>query len=346
MPKLSQTVRGKAFEYACLFAIADALKEQGLPYTIEEDKAFITAQTSFELLEHADQEKYKLAAKTALKIILPLEPRIADASTKGSATDSLNLVISSDSKAKGAKGDVRDVVCIRSTQGWEVGFSCKHNHEALKHPRLTQKRSKKDGSGFSIADFGTDWVGYPCSEEYFEKMSACMESISKHVGESWTDAYGSGDEKYDVVYVPILECIIEEIIRLCHEHHDVPEKLLAYFFGSEDFYKIISLEPSRQTKVVAFNMYNTLNAASKEKKPINKIPKLNMPSRLIEARFKEKTTGEISKTTLTLVFDHGWTINMRLHSADTLVKLTGLKFDVSLEGNPHGIYQQQRSWFE
>ena len=93
-------------------------------------------------------------------------------------------------------------------------------------------------------------------------------------------------------------------------------------------------------------MYNTLNAASKEKKPINKIPKLNMPSRLIEARFKEKTTGEISKTTLTLVFDHGWTINMRLHSADTLVKLTGLKFDVSLEGNPHGIYQQQRSWFE
>ena len=340
MAKGNQTIKGKAFEYACLKAVKDALLQKQAQFSVVEDKAFIKASTSFELLSKEDQARYMNAARTAFKIIFPLEPRIVSTEYN----EALELKISTDSKAKGVKGDVRDVICIRSNLGWEVGFSCKHNHEALKHPRLTQEQ--KRGDNLAVADFGSSWIGYPCSDTYSEKALEHMQMIKSHEGETWDEAFGSGNQKFDVAYVPILEAILDEIRALCDKHEDAPQKLLSYFFGSNDFYKIISLEGSSQTKVVAFNMNDTLNKATPNQRPINKIPKLHLPTRLIEGRFKEKANGEISKTTLALVFDHGWTVTMRLHSADSTVKATGLKFDVQLEGNPHGVYQQQRSWFE
>ena len=150
------------------------------------------------------------------------------------------LKISADAAAKGADGDVRDVICLRKGTLWEIGFSCKHNHE----------------------------------------------------GELWREAFTN---KEDDIYVPALTDIRDEIERLCKEHNDVPRLLLEYFFGSKDFYKVISLERTCQAKVVAFNMSGTLNSAIQGHKPLNKIPMLHMPTRLIEVRFKEKNTGEISK---------------------------------------------------
>jgi len=338
--KGNQTIKGKAFEYACLNSIVNNLIGRQIPFMVVEDKAFITAATSFEMLSESDKTRYMAAANTAFKIILPLEPRL----TTNEYAGKLTLKINTDSKAKGSKGDVRDVVCIRSNLGWEIGFSCKHNHEALKHPRLTQQQARQER--LTVADFGTNWLGYPCSEEYFQKALPHMQMIREYEGFSWSEAFGEGERKFDVAYVPILKAVLEEIIALCKEHKDAPQKLLEYFFGSNDFYKIISLDSSSQTKVVAFNMNGTLNQPTPSTKAVTKVPRLQLPTRLIEGRFKEKANGEISKTTIALVFDHGWTINMRLHSADSKVKVTGLKFDVQLEGNPHGIYQQQRPWNE
>lgn len=174
----NQTIKGKAFEYACLRAIEEALSQKQIECTVVEDKAFIKAFTSFEMLSQEDKEKYMNAAATAFKIIFPLEPRIVTPEYD----ESLELRISTDSKAKGVKGDVRDVICIRSSLDWEVGFSCKHNHEALKHPRLTQEQ--KRGDNLAVADFGTNWIGHPCSKEYFEKALDHMQMIKEHEGET------------------------------------------------------------------------------------------------------------------------------------------------------------------
>ena len=332
-----QTVQGKAFEYACLLSIQNKIEKESVIYEIENSKAFTTAKIAFECLKPELQDKYMNAANTAMKIIFPLEPRLL----YDDSDIPLFLAISSDNIAKGAAGDVRDVVCLRKGSEWEIGFSCKHNHEALKHPRLTEH----DGSGtpLNVADFGKNWLGYSCSDTYFAQMIPVMQHIKEHEGELWKNAFTS---KEDEVYVPALTAIKDEIERLCASHEDAPRKFLEYFFGSKDFYKVISLESSSQTKVVAFNMSGTLNRPIGRHKPLNKIPALHMPTRLIEIRFKERNTGEISKTTLSMVFDGGWTIDMRLHNADSKVKTTGLKFDVQLQGNPHGIYQQQRSWYE
>ena len=159
---------------------------------------------------------------------------------------------------------------------------------------------------------------------------------------NWRDV----KNKADVYYVPILQAIMNEFKDICIKHSDAPRRLLSYFFGAQDFYKIISIEKDRQTKVTAFNMNGTLNNPSIGTVPIYKVKKIHYPTRLVDIRFKKERNGQDSKTTISLIFDSGWQINMRLHNADTKVKMTGLKFDVQLAGQPNDIYQQQRSWDE
>lgn len=60
----NQTIKGKAFEYACLRAIGEALSQKQIECTVVEDKAFIKASTSFEMLSEEDKEKYMNAAAT------------------------------------------------------------------------------------------------------------------------------------------------------------------------------------------------------------------------------------------------------------------------------------------
>lgn len=325
---LTQTILGKAFEYACLKAILDKLLEENKQVEIIKNNAYNTANLAYMSLSQREKENYDLAAHTAMKIIVPLEPRLL----YEDSDIPLFLSISSDSAAKGKDGDVRDVICLRSKTNWEIGFSCKHNHQALKHPRITEAK-----------DFGKAWLGYPCSKKYIQKIEDILNPIQQLQKDNvnWQDV----PDKISRFYVPILEAIICEFKDICSCYEDVPQKLLSYFFGSKDFYKIISLEKDKQTKVVAFNMQGTLNVSSSKEKSLYKIKKLQYPTRLVDIRFK-KNGNTISKTTISIIFDQGWQISMRLHNADKRIKMTGLKFDVQLIGQPNDVYQQQRSWFE
>lgn len=312
-----QTVTGKAFEYACLVAFEERLKSSGMKEVIiEPSKQLNTAKIAYYGLDFKAKEKYDLAAKTAVKLIFPLEPNLEN------CTGEIVLALSSD--AKGKTGDVRDLVCIRSAENWEIGISCKHNHEALKHPRITQS-----------CDFGTDWVGYKCSRDFLGEMKTILKPLDGT--KKWKDI----EDKINQFYVPILRNYVKEIISLCREHSDTPQKMLEYFFGTNDFYKVISQEKNRQTKVMGFNMHGTMNKTSGKVKPIYSVRKLHMPTRLIEARLKES-----NKTSIILTFDGGWEITMRLHNKDKVATITSLAWDVKLTGMPPDIYQQQRSWDE
>lgn len=328
MAKAKQTIQGKAFEYACLNAISHKLEKENKIINKTENKAYFTALKSYEQLSQQDKEKYTLAAETAVKIVFPLEPKLLNEDND----IPLLLSISNDTIAKGCDGDVRDIICIRFKSNWEVGFSCKHNHQALKHPRITEAK-----------DFGKVWLGYPCSNEYINNMDNILKPITElqRKGICWRDV----PNKIDDFYVPILKEIMKEFQNICNQYSDAPKKLLSYFFGSKDFYKIISLEKDKQTKVVAFNMNGTLNTPSKNEKSIYKVKRIHYPTRLVDIRFKQSADTQ-SKTTISIIFDGGWQIDMRLHNADSKVKITGLKFDVQLAGQPNDIYQQQRSWFE
>lgn len=262
------------------------------------------------------------AANSALKLIVSLEPMIMG----GSGT--LCLSIASDAAAIGVNGDVRDVLCSRPDDEWSVGISCKHNHEGLRHPRITEGK-----------DFGWDWIGVHCSPDFMNEITPVTDSLiaNRKIGRLWTQI----DNKWDSYYVPILTAYLKEIQRMCNSDPSVPEKLLLYFFGANDFYKVIMKSSSRTTTVEGFNMHGTLNAPCGKTKAMTKIPVAKMPTRMIDATFKHG-----SKTTIILTFDGGWSISMRLHNKDKEAIPTSLAWEVYLEGLPPTTYVNTHSWDE
>ena len=93
--------------------------------------------------------------------------------------------------------------------------------------------------------------------------------------------------------------------------------------------------------MIAFNMSDTLSCPVGKIKPVAHMPKIKLPTRLIEGRFKED-----NKTTIQLTFDGGWVVDMRLHNKDKAATHTSLAWDVNLAGLPHGVYQSERPWYE
>ena len=329
MAKASNTINGKAFEYACLMAIFNKLQEMGKDVKISETAAFNTAKNCFEIITKSRCD-FMTAAATAVKVISGLEPHLLN------GDGFLLLEISPDSVAIGSDGDVRDVICIRESSkkgGWQIGLSCKLNHRALRHPRVTESK-----------DFGVEWMDIPCSQTFIQEITPVIDSLVelKNKKTLWRNV----NKKFDAYYVPILQAYVSEIKRLCDENPDVPSKLLSYFFGSNDFYKVIMNEKKNTTTVQAFNMNGTLSKRCGSIRPTSTLPKTDLPQRLIDVSVKVSKKGVASKTTIILAFDRGWTISMRLHNKDKFAKPTSLAWDVNLVGLPEGAFSNTRSWFE
>lgn len=322
-----QTTLGKAFEYACIKALHE--KYEGTQdIEIEDSPQLRTARAKFESSQDKQQDMSDAAA-AAVRVIDRLEPRLRY------PENDIPLILSIQPDAAGIAGDVRDVLCIRRGNKWEIGLSCKHNHHAVKHSRLSD-----------MIDFGQEWFGYPCSAQYFREVVPRftrlrqMRDDARDNGETalWEDV----DRKFEDYYIPILQAFMDELNRLAQEHADVPAKLIRYLLGRYDFYKVITDDARRATRVEAFNLAGTLNARSEGNRSITPIQLLQMPTRFYHIGFKETNSG-LSQTTITVVCDKGWEISMRLHNASSRVE-PSLKFDVNLISVPTSIHVQVEPW--
>lgn len=319
-----QTQNGKAFEYACIAALKEELLLYGV-VEIEETPQLETARELYEKVDAKMKEPLDKAAKAAVRVIKRLEPQLCF------ANDDEPLLLSIQSDAAGIKGDVRDVVCLRKQSGWEIGFSCKHNHHAVKHSRLSD-----------TIDFGQEWLGMPCSKEYFDAVVPLFSELRQYRDESkksgtpmlWSEI----DDKTEKYYKPILIAFMVELKKIAGNNKDVPEKMIRYLLGRHDFYKIITDDKRHTTRVEAINIAGTLNANAGKEKAITKIPLLKMPTKFYHIDFK---TG--SDNTIEVVCDEGWQISMRIHNASSRVE-PSLKFDVRLISFPSSVYAQVEPW--
>lgn len=319
-----QTKNGKAFEYACVEALYDELTVFG-GVEIEESAQLITARDLYESLDSDMKEALDKAAKASVRVINRLEPQLWNSN----GNEPLYLSIQPDSA--GIKGDVRDVICLRKQNGWEIGFSCKHNHHAVKHSRLSD-----------TIDFGKEWLGVPCSEEYFNTVVPLFTELRKYRDESkaagkpmlWEEV----DDKIERFYKPILEAFMRELRNIADNNNDIPERLIHYLLGKNDFYKVITDDKNRTTRVEAINITGTLNAESGADKAITKVPLLKMPKQFYHIDFKKG-----SDNTVEVVCDEGWQISMRIHNASSRVE-PSLKFDVQLISFPSSVYAQVEPW--
>jgi hypothetical protein len=82
-------------------------------------------------------------------------------------------------------------------------------------------------------------------------------------------------------------------------------------------------------------LHGTLNLPFESVKPKAKVPKLKLPSRLIEVVYQEN-----SKTTLLVTLNEGWQISFRIHNASSRIE-PSLKFDINLVSAPHGLFTNQ-----
>jgi hypothetical protein len=320
-----QTANGKAFEYACVLGVYNELSSMQ-NIEIVESPQLKTAAKLYEGMTIEMQNTLDKSAIAAVRVIRRLEPQLWEPD----GNEPLYLSLQAD--AAGIAGDVRDVLCIRKQNGWQLGFSCKHNHHAVKHSRLSD-----------TIDFGKEWLGIPCSMEYFDRVVPLFSQLRKYRDASKADGkpmlWEEIENKAQTYYIPILQAFMDELQRIDLENKGkVPEALVRYLLGRYDFYKIITEDRSRTTRVEAINIAGTLNANSGKEKPVTKISMLKMPSQFYHIGFKPD-----SDNTIEVVCDEGWQISMRIHNASSRVE-PSLKFDVQLVSFPSSLYAQTEPW--
>ena len=110
----TQTQKGKAFEYACLQSLYNILNENQ-EVLKEENSAFNVAKNYYNNLDLNTCIKMNKGANAAVSIILQVEPQLQN------PLDSTPLILSIQEDSKGIAGDVRDILCIRRQNNWEIG---------------------------------------------------------------------------------------------------------------------------------------------------------------------------------------------------------------------------------
>ena len=207
---------------------------------------------------------------------------------------------------------------------WEMGFSAKNNNEAVKHSRLSE-----------VLDFGQQWLGVHCSQEYWNDIKPIFKYIDDKIAENknaeWKDL---GTDKDELIYKPVLSAFRKELLKINKENNSIPAKLISYLIGNKPFYKIIKNDSANLVVVKAFNIGGKLNKSVNGVKSRYKVEKINLPTRIVEFEFKKDST-----TTLVMILDGGWSVSFRLHNAETKL-VHSLKFDVQLTGNPPVLFSQ------
>ena len=311
--------QGRAFEYICLITLEREIKKYR-NVEIVSNSSFEAALTAWKSIDESLQTNLITSAESIIKTIFDLEPMIVEEDD-----DKVKLLIQPD--AKGEVGDVRDIVAIRKERKWEIGFSVKHNHFAVKHSRLAK-----------TLDFGERWYDKKCSEQYWNDVKPIFDYLSKEKdkGTTWR---GLPNKDLDI-YVPLLNAFVDEIKRTYKEYPELPKRMVEYLLGAFDFYKIISIDSDKLTKIQTFNMRGTLNQNSKKEEAKVKIPLVNLPTRLVDIQLKPGSTNKVE-----LYLDNGWQFSFRIHNASTIVE-PSLKFDIQIEGMPTSIISINCYWLE
>ena len=326
----TQNIHGRGFEYTCLDAIYEKLKLTDMHCEINVTNTYLTAKRNFYELDSELQNKMNLAAKSSLKTLFNFEPNLSNGREK------ITLSIAEDQR--GEYGDVRDVLMVKNESGWEIGISCKHNHAALKHSRLSNE-----------IDFGDRWFGIPASSKYFSDIAPIFSRLknlreqTRSLDRSLQNKWSMIENKENEIYVPVLNAFKNELLRLYTKHQSsIPRALIEYLLGKKDFYKVIAKDNERKTIVQSFNLSETLSQPYGNIKPRSKATRFGsiLPTRIYDFDFKQN-----SLNTLELIMDNGWQISFRIHNASSRIE-PSLKFDIQLVGMPQSITNVEEFWSE
>lgn len=310
-------VNGKAFEWAVArhFSIQlGGTGEIGSDLIIDSEAARY-AKECFDSLEDGDQSKWSRFADNATAHIIHRERQNA------AVVNVSGIAIASDSEGIG--GDVRDVV-IHSPGGKSLGVSCKNNHDAFKHPRLS-------GTIDFVKEWGLSSKG--CSDTYWIKVSPIFDRLSalRQTSDKKLKFAEVANLRSEVME-PVINAFVDEIVSLANEGTEsealLCSNLVQYVIGNRDFYKVIKDDSDSQIRVMGFNFNGTLTGRR---------PKL--PKSMVGINQQKASVESGNSVTVFIQLDLGYSFKMRLHTASRRVE-SSLKFDVQAVGlPPRDIYQ-------
>ena len=308
--------RGRAYEYAWIEAIYKAVNGTRST-TIIKNSSLEANKRAWDSITPDMQATFVISADAAVNTVIELEPRMVE-----DDGDELTLEFQKDDE--GTKGDVRDIVIKRNNIKWEFGLSIKHNHEAIKHSRLSHK-----------LDFGKEWFNNNCSQDYWNDVKPIFDMLLKNKGKiKWSEL----PNKEGDVYIPLLQAFMDEINRAYRKDPTIPKKMVEYLIGVKDYYKVVSHDNDRLTLIHTFNMHKTLNKPSKKKVSAITVPVVELPTRIVALEFKPN-----SNNTVEMYLDNGWQLSFRIHNASTYVE-PSLKFDVQFMGMPPSVLNIRCVW--
>lgn len=309
--------QGRAYEYITLVSLYTEISKIRKA-EIKQNSSLEAAKDAWDNMNQDMQHLLTVSAASFVPEIFNLEPLILE-----DDGDCVELLIQKD--CEGEKGDVRDILIVRSGIEWEIGLSMKHNHFAVKHSRLSHK-----------IDFGEKWYGVPCSEHYWQTVLPIFNYLQEQ--KSKKKAWSELTDKAEKVYIPLLNAFINELRNTYANHKEIPQKMVEYLLGEYDFYKVISVDNKRLTQINSFNLHGTLNKDGKRSKASSTIPQVLLPTRIVSLDFKPD-----SDNTIELYMDGGWQFSFRIHNASTMVE-PSLKFDIQIIGMPTTIVTINCRW--
>lgn len=309
--------QGRAYEYAWINTLYKALCEVRNTRIVNNSSLDANQRAWMDVSDEI-RERFEISADSAVETILELEPRMSE-------NDGDELLLEFQQDGAGKEGDVRDIVIKRNDIHWEIGLSIKHNHEAVKHSRLSHK-----------IDFGDKWFGIPCSEAYWDAVNPIFDRLKdeESKGRKWSEI----EDKDETVYVPMLQAFMDEVRRAYESDADMPRKMVEYLIGTSDYYKVVSRDNKRLTMIHTFNIHGTLNKPSKIRVSAITVPIVELPTELVALKFKRS-----NKNTVEMYLNHGWQLSFRIHNASTKAE-PSLKFDVQFIGMPVSILNIECKW--
>lgn len=308
---------GRAYEFAWINTLFNVLS-QNRNVVIINNSSYLANKHAWESIDIDLQNTFNISASAAVNTLLELEPRMTE-------RDAQPLILELQTDKAGTKGDVRDILIKRENIQWEIGLSIKHNHNAIKHSRLSP-----------TIDFGNEWFGTPCSAQYWDKVNPVFNELKQKQlnGLLWNQLPNKARD----IYIPLLTAFMEEITNVYNRDNSIPRKMIEYLIGIHDYHKIISYDNKKITIIKTFNIHNTLNKPSGVRTSIIKVPSVILPTELVAIKFKQN-----SNNTVEMYLNNGWQLSFRIHNAEKEIK-PSLKFDIQFIGTPPTILTIECKW--
>lgn len=326
---------------ATIKAFKNILDREGLPYDIRNDEESRFFMRLWEETEE-DRDRAYIQAAPAVERIVAHEPYlfIKDGDPLLIRINYLDRKLERDSFG--------EIMIERPDLDWRFAISVKSDAKILTSMDLADREldmSNDDeikNSFNAIEDFGNRIFSVPCSNEYFNEMNDILLNIAPHDKDSWSDLIKNDDFVYGKLITPMLRAMGREMPRIFKYHPEAPQKLFDYFYGKLDYYFINPIEEVKATRIGCVNARGQLGRMPNNSNLM--VPRVRYPSELLDVRFATGQYGELSRDTLQLSFDGGWSLCIVINPVyDTYGEL-GFDLRVYLPVTPYGSYRDQVAW--